>query len=212
MSHLRIVVVGVALLGCGVDTPRRPPAPTLAGDTEGGSTGDGSVDEPTTGISAGSDGVSTTDASTSGASSSASPTTASTTAASDTSSPPPESSTSSGGDATGGTTSSIPAELDPDLDIAGVGQPCATPGFSGDCPFLQVCRFYDTQIGRCETCENCGNLNAPCTDGTECDILFACFAGRCTNFCWLGEQECGAPDDCLDVGHPTRGVCDPYAG
>jgi hypothetical protein len=41
--------------------------------------------------------------------------------------------------------------------------------------------------------------------------LFSCYAGRCTNFCTLGTVECGPVEDCLDIGHPTHGVCDPFA-
>ena len=110
----------------------------------------------------------------------------------------------------GGQTQGSP--LHPQLDIAEGGEVCQTPGHLGECSGIAtVCRFHDSDTGRCESCQECGNLNAFCGDGTQCDILFACFAGRCTNFCTLGTQECGAVDDCLDVGHPTRGVCDPYA-
>lgn len=80
-----------------------------------------------------------------------------------------------------------------------------------ECPGISVCRFYTAEEGRCESCDTCGNLNAPCTEGTDCDILFACYAGRCTNICQLGTFSCGPIEDCLDVGHATHGVCDPFA-
>jgi len=89
------------------------------------------------------------------------------------------------------------------------GATCTSPGSLGECPSIQVCRFYSPSEGRCESCEPCGNLNAACSSSAECDILFMCFQGRCTNFCTLGLSECGPPTDCLDVGHPTRGVCRP---
>jgi hypothetical protein len=55
-------------------------------------------------------------------------------------------------------------------------------------------------------------LAAACSssgNGAECDILFACYNGFCTNFCHIGTTECGYPDDCLDVGCSTHdiGVC-----
>jgi hypothetical protein len=80
---------------------------------------------------------------------------------------------------------------------------------SPECPNLQVCRFFTPTEGRCETCTNCGNLGAACTATNECDILFECFRGKCTNFCTLGTTECGPPADCLNIGHATRGVCKP---
>ena len=101
--------------------------------------------------------------------------------------------------------------LDPDLDVPDAGEPCTTPGSLNECPGVAVCRFYTAEEGRCESCEACGNLGDPCTDGTDCDILFACFAGRCTNICPLGTFYCGPVEDCLEVGHPTHGVCDPFA-
>ncbi|MCB9592558.1 MAG: hypothetical protein H6719_07490 [Sandaracinaceae bacterium] len=87
------------------------------------------------------------------------------------------------------------------------GTPCTSPGSLGECPGIEVCRFFTPAEGRCETCGPCGNLNAPCAASSECDILFMCFRGRCTNFCTLGTFECGAITDCVDIGHPTRGVC-----
>jgi hypothetical protein len=78
-----------------------------------------------------------------------------------------------------------------------------------ECPGIAVCRFHTTEQGLCESCDACGNLGAACNDGTDCDILFACYEGQCTNFCELGTYACGPLEDCLDVGHPTHGVCDP---
>lgn len=101
--------------------------------------------------------------------------------------------------------------LDPDLDVPDEGESCSFPGNLNECPGIAVCRFYTAEEGRCESCEGCGNLNAPCTQGTDCDILFSCFAGRCTNFCELGTFSCGPIEDCLDIGHATHGVCDPFA-
>ncbi len=90
------------------------------------------------------------------------------------------------------------------------GAPCSSPGSLGECPGIAVCRFFTPAEGRCESCEPCGNLNDPCSASDECDILFMCFRGRCTNFCTLGTFECGAIEDCVEVGHPTRGVCVPF--
>lgn len=116
----------------------------------------------------------------------------------------------SSGDTSGDTASGTP--LDPDLDVPDEGESCSFPGSLNECPGVAtVCRFYTAQEGRCESCDNCGNLNAPCTNGTDCDILFSCFAGRCTNFCQLGTFSCGPVEDCLDIGHATHGVCNPFA-
>lgn len=101
--------------------------------------------------------------------------------------------------------------LDPDLDIPNGGEECETPGDLNQCPGIAVCRFATTEHGLCESCDACGNLNDPCVEGTDCDILFSCYAGHCTNFCTLGTFECGPVEDCLDIGHPTHGVCDPFA-
>lgn len=120
----------------------------------------------------------------------------------------PSGDTSSGG---GDASESDGTALDPDLDVPDEGEPCTTPGNMNECPALSVCRFHTAEEGRCESCDACGNLNAPCTEGTDCDILFACYAGRCTNICPLGTFGCGPVEDCLDVGHPTHGVCDPFA-
>ncbi|HEU0032488.1 MAG TPA: hypothetical protein VFQ53_17770 [Kofleriaceae bacterium] len=103
--------------------------------------------------------------------------------------------------------------LDPDLEVPPAGnQPCTTPGSLSDteCPGIAVCRFFSPTEGRCESCVTCGNLNAACSASDQCDILFTCYQGRCTNFCLLGSSECGAPADCIDIGHPTHGVCRPF--
>ncbi len=78
-----------------------------------------------------------------------------------------------------------------------------------ECPSLQVCRFYDSAEGRCESCGTCGNLGNTCTASNECDILFTCYQNTCVNICPLGTYYCGAITDCLDIGHPTYGVCRP---
>lgn len=118
----------------------------------------------------------------------------------------------SGGDASGGDGGGNTG-LDPDLELpAASGAPCtaigATSGPAG-CPLAHVCRIASPTGGRCETCTNCGNLNAPCSASDECDIVFQCFKGKCTNLCPLGTSYCGPVADCLDVGHGTYGVCKP---
>lgn len=105
-----------------------------------------------------------------------------------------------------------PSGLDPDLSLPDpAGQTCHQPGAIGspECPAIHVCRFYSSTEGRCESCSNCGNLGAACSTTSQCDILFECYQGRCTNFCTLGTTECGAPADCVHIGHATRGVCKP---
>lgn len=100
--------------------------------------------------------------------------------------------------------------LDPELSLPDPGgAPCTTPGSMGECPGIEVCRFYTPAEGRCESCSPCGNLGDPCGGSSECDILFMCYRGRCTNFCQLGTYMCGPLDACIDIGHPTWGVCLP---
>lgn len=100
--------------------------------------------------------------------------------------------------------------LDPRLATAPAGNDvCDPPGSRFSCPGINVCRFYDAVEGRCESCTACGNLYDPCNSGDDCDILFACYDGYCTNFCELGSYNCGPIEDCLDVGHPSIGVCRP---
>lgn len=103
------------------------------------------------------------------------------------------------------------SDLDPNLGLPDEeGAPCFSPGSLSECPSIQVCRFFSSNEGRCETCEECGNLNASCSASDQCDILFMCYLGRCTNFCPLGTFACGPIDDCLDIGHATEGVCAPF--
>ncbi|HZS36810.1 MAG TPA: hypothetical protein VFF06_08290 [Polyangia bacterium] len=98
--------------------------------------------------------------------------------------------------------------LDPGLSLPDPSGPaCTTPGSLGECPFLDVCRFYTATQGRCESCTSCNNLGAACSASSDCDILFMCWQGKCTNFCTLGTTECGPPANCLNIGHPTKGVC-----
>ncbi len=87
--------------------------------------------------------------------------------------------------------------------------PCTDYGNQGNCPGIEVCRISSKHGGRCEGCTECGNLNAFCTTGQDCDILFECYKNHCTNFCMLGTSECGPPQDCINVGNDTDGVCWP---
>jgi hypothetical protein len=97
--------------------------------------------------------------------------------------------------------------LDPNLKLPVGGATCSPPGSS--CPGIEVCRIATSTQGRCEGCTSCGNLNAFCSANTDCDILFQCFKGRCTNICPLGTSYCGPVEDCVNVGHATHGVCRP---
>jgi hypothetical protein len=103
--------------------------------------------------------------------------------------------------------------LDPDLSLPDPsGQVCSRPGRTGapDCPAAeQVCRFFTPTEGRCEPCTDCRLLGQSCAATSECDIQLECYRGQCVSFCTLGTFECGAVDDCLDIGHATRGVCRP---
>jgi len=101
--------------------------------------------------------------------------------------------------------------LDPLLSLPDPsGAPCV-PGVGSEigCPLGSVCRLSSPGGGRCESCTNCGHLKDPCSSGSDCDIVFECYDGRCTNFCQLGSYNCGAIPDCLNVGDPTIGVCRP---
>jgi hypothetical protein len=118
--------------------------------------------------------------------------------------------TAAGQDGGGGTT--VDAAAGPpatgmhvDLKLPSAGAVCSPPGTS--CPGIEVCRIATKTQGRCEGCTSCGNLHAPCSANTDCDILFQCFKGRCTNICPLGTSYCGPVEDCVDVGHATHGVC-----
>ena len=78
-----------------------------------------------------------------------------------------------------------------------------------DYPNIEVCRISSKNGGRCEGSTECGNLNASCMTGQDCDILFECYKGHCTNFCMVGTTECGPPQNCIDVGNSISGVCWP---
>lgn len=104
----------------------------------------------------------------------------------------------------------VVSDLDPQLDVVGPGgEVCGIPGETFECGAGQVCRFYDSQLGRCGGCGLCATDNDPCAASSECGLEFMCYQGRCTKFCTLFNTECGSPLDCLDIGHPTRGVCRP---
>ena len=109
------------------------------------------------------------------------------------------SSTSSGGNG-----------LDPNLSLPDPsGMPCSNIGNETDYPNTEVCRIASKTGGRCESCTNCGRLDDPCATGQDCDIVFECYRGHCTNFCMVGTSECGPVQDCIDVGNDTSGVCWP---
>lgn len=101
--------------------------------------------------------------------------------------------------------------LDPGLSVPpGSAEPCTNIASLSECSGIAVCRFFAAEEGRCESCVECGNLFSPCSTSADCDILFQCYDGACTNFCPLEfPQTCGNPDDCIDVGHPTHGICRP---
>jgi hypothetical protein len=116
----------------------------------------------------------------------------------------------SGVDLDSGAADGGPTGLDPLLDLpAPSGAPCSTPGLETRCPALEVCRIDSATGGRCEGCTSCNNLGKPCSQSSDCDILFQCYAGVCANICPLGTQYCGAVTNCLDVGNATYGVCRP---
>lgn len=92
-------------------------------------------------------------------------------------------------------------------------EPCTTPGSMRECTRsgIAVCRHFAVEESRCESCEECGNLNAICSASSDCDILFTCFMGRCTAPCsFETPQTCGVPAHCTHVGHPTHGICLPF--
>jgi hypothetical protein len=182
-------------------------SPTSASASGSSSSGAGATGDTTSGGGTSTAGA-TTGASGSTGGTSDDPTGATSTTGSETSAVSGASESTSGGSGpSGGGT-----PLDPDLDVPSEGESCMFPGSLNECPGVAtVCRFYTAEEGRCESCDNCGNLNAACTTGTDCDILFSCYAGRCTNFCQLGTPSCGPVENCLDIGHPTHGVCDPFA-
>lgn len=85
-----------------------------------------------------------------------------------------------------------------------VGSPTA-PCTEGD-----ACAFYTSEEDRCATCpvEKCENFNNPCSPEKPCRPFYTCFGGFCTVACPLNSRDiCGNPDDCLEIGHPTHGVC-----
>jgi len=101
--------------------------------------------------------------------------------------------------------------LDPDLSLPDPsGQVCTQPGRVGapECPDAEVCRYFTSTEGRCEAGPpSGGTLGESCTASSQCDLLFDCYKGQCTEFCTLGTLSCGTVADCLDIGHATRGVC-----
>ena len=126
-----------------------------------------------------------------------------------------------GGASQGGASgSSTTAPLDypgltlPDAD----GTPCEYPGStSTPCKAYEVCRIYSPTEGRCEYSNGCRGYNAPCSaDTSPCCAEFQCFKGSCTTFCTLDynqyDSQCGSDVECVDVGHETRGLCEPHGG
>jgi hypothetical protein len=200
-------LASVMCLACSVGTNDPFPGSVTigsAGSASAGSTGE--IDASSSDAGDGDDTASADSNDTSGANTSASDSTSASTSSAD--------SIDTGDATTDATSTGLETSgdpLDPDLDIPNGGEQCTTPGDLNECPGIAVCRFATTEYGLCESCDACGNLNAACVEGTDCDILFSCYAGRCTNFCTLGTFECGPVEDCLDIGHPTRGVCDPFA-
>jgi hypothetical protein len=86
---------------------------------------------------------------------------------------------------------------------------CMYPGIVDTCPPGQMCHIAGPDSGTCEGCVTCGHLGDPCTVNIDCDTLFQCYAGKCTQICLLGTVECGAIADCLYVGNVYYGVCKP---
>lgn len=101
--------------------------------------------------------------------------------------------------------------LSPDLSLAADdGTICADGALGyGGCGAGQACRFYSPSENHCDPVGG-ALLGDSCADSSECDSLFVCFMGQCSNFCTLGTTECGAPTDCVDVGHPNKGACLPF--
>jgi len=101
----------------------------------------------------------------------------------------------------------------PELDAA----PCRVSTGGVDfaaCKGSEECRMATADSGRCEDCLGRCALHQgdSCTRSWQCDSIFECFRGRCTNRCTLGEHECGRIESCLDVGFlGTYGLCDPSA-
>jgi hypothetical protein len=83
-----------------------------------------------------------------------------------------------------------------------------------NCKGSEECRMATADSGRCEDCLGRCTLHQgdSCTQSWQCDSLFECFRGRCTNRCTRGEHECGKIESCLDVGFLGGfGLCDPSA-
>lgn len=201
-------LAGVMSLACSVGTNDPFPGSVTigsGGSASAGSTGEG--DASSSGAGEGDDAASADSNAAEGSSTAADPTGVDTSGADSigTDDDAPDATSTTSGVESGGD------PLDPDLDIPNGGEECTMPGSLTECPGIAVCRFATTEHGLCESCDACGNLNDPCVEGTDCDILFMCYAGHCTNFCTLGTFECGPVEDCLDIGHPTHGVCDPFA-
>ena len=49
----------------------------------------------------------------------------------------------------------------------------------------------------------------PSTKRIRIYVAQCIFCSQCTNICPLGTFYCGPVEDCLDIGHPTYGVCRP---
>ncbi|MGE0326654.1 MAG: hypothetical protein AB7K71_29870 [Polyangiaceae bacterium] len=123
---------------------------------------------------------------------------------------------SGGGSTSGGSAGSAnggnagqPSGMDPDLGLPdGNGSACSNIG--GGCTAADgpgICRIYSQTEGRCESCTSCNNLNQPCTQSSECDILFQCYQGKCIGLCDLNVGCSGVTDWCVNVGNSQYGVC-----
>ncbi len=97
--------------------------------------------------------------------------------------------------------------LDPNLAVPPhSNQACTWPG-SASCGGPRGCRFWSPHEGRCSGCSPCNLVGDPCVRDDDCDIIFACYRGFCTNYCLRSSGCGGIPADCIDVGHPDWGVC-----
>ncbi|MEZ4370314.1 MAG: hypothetical protein R3B07_05785 [Polyangiaceae bacterium] len=114
----------------------------------------------------------------------------------------------SAGSANGGNAGQ-PSGMDPDLGLPdGNGSACSNIG--GGCTAADgpgICRIYSQTEGRCESCTSCNNLNQPCTQSSDCDILFQCYQGQCIGLCDLNVGCSGVTDWCVNVGNSQYGVC-----
>lgn len=107
--------------------------------------------------------------------------------------------------------------LDPEVTLPDQNEPvCYAPGNTTVCGGVKACRMYSPTEGRCDDCYpqgRCSGLvKSPCSDSLDCDVNLQCFRGRCTLYCSLQyKTECGGiPSRCIDVGHQTMGLCDPF--